>query len=162
MLSSSDNCTPYISDPDTPDCIPLCAPSSFYCSTKPLDRRSESWGRPSPFLNNSQLAGPPIITKRSIQSNPLTQDQLPTYLPDQFGASGFDTYFGQPLPTVRDPEDDATVFQLQSFGNNAFAIGARYVHGCSMLTIVSSTSVWMVRCSSKKTKSPTCPNVPCY
>jgi hypothetical protein len=80
----------------------------------------------------------------------LTQDDIPTYLPNQFNGSPDPTY-GAPTALVEvvgegdDAEEtDNTVVVQQEFEDVPFAIGSRGLHGCTMVTIVSTRAVYMV------------------
>jgi hypothetical protein len=84
----------------------------------------------------------------------LTQDDIPTYLPNQFNGSPDPTY-GAPTALVEvsgGEETDNTVVVQQEFENVPFAIGSRGLHGCTMVTIVSTRAVYMV----SSMRSPCC------
>jgi hypothetical protein len=79
-----------------------------------------------------------------------TQGDVATYLPNQFNGSPDPTY-GAPTALVEvvgegddAAETDNTVVVQQEFENEPFAIGSRGLHGCTMVTIVSTRAVYMV------------------
>ncbi|CZR69081.1 uncharacterized protein PAC_18982 [Phialocephala subalpina] len=155
-------------DPDVPTCEALCAPASNPCSgrgtangvrgarrsirSSSSDPDSDAASSALHFANESAEAyGITVrglyLVKRVFQT--VTQVQLPLYVYNQFEDP--DPNFGDVIPlveTVTDSdgdlvETDMTVTVQQTLGNQAFQVGSRGIHGCTIVTIVSKRAVYM-------------------
>lgn len=98
----------------SPNCRPLCAPSSFSCSSKSLERRGrERWYIEA--SNETALSPRKLHRPIKIIFNTILQADVPTYLPSQFSGN-FDLTYGPPEPLVDDEESDATFVVQWSLG----------------------------------------------
>ncbi|KFY69307.1 hypothetical protein V496_00351, partial [Pseudogymnoascus sp. VKM F-4515 (FW-2607)] len=144
-------------DPDVPTCVPLCTPAGDACSGLPIpldERRRSLWQNTNPeaepddwILRNVSLKpyGNAIkgrhLAKRAITA--ITEGQISTYVPAQFYRTKLDGNFGPVIPLVEVPESDHTVTEQIVFSTETFQMGAKQVHGCTMVTVVSRRAVYM-------------------
>lgn len=155
-------------DEDVPTCVALCVPGSNPCSgylnsgdTKRKFMRSSPSSN-SDFdeaSNNVSIANEnakvvnisshdALVLKRNFRI--ITQAELPVYVGNQW-TNNLDATFGEVIPLVeyvrvggRLVETDNTVTVLKKLEDQAFQVGSRGLHGCTMVTVVSRRAVYMV------------------